>query len=182
MMELETRVAELEKQMRELNAEIRQTLIEIEKSLPEKAPLPRNWNRAAWALALVNLLIAAVLLGNASLIAPLQEKFALDPVVWTWLHALWLVIAFVWMLLQLYPLGLLLTQEEREWKQVSWRNAVKVVRARPGLLMLLTLLVLASAVINMFMPAAWLIVTLVLLVGIAGLALRSVLDLNTKSA
>ncbi|MBI4671092.1 MAG: hypothetical protein HY741_05430 [Chloroflexi bacterium] len=180
-MELEARVAELEKEVKELKTEIRQTLVEIAATLPEKPAPPRNWNRAAWFLALVNLLMAVVLLGNASLVAPVQQALALSPVVLTWLRALWLVIAFVWLLLQLYPLALLLMQEEREWRKVSWQNALKVVRARPGLLLVLTCLVLLSALINTVMPAAWLLVTLALLVAVAGLALRAVLDLRTKS-
>lgn len=181
MEQLEVRVAELELEVKELKTEIRRTLAEIAATLPEKPAPPRNWNRAAWVLALVNLLMAVVLLGNAYLFAPLQQAFALSPLALTWLRAVWLVIAFVWMLLQLYPLALLLTQEEREWRRVSWQNALHIVRARPGLILVLTGLVLLSALINTVMPAAWLLLTLALLVAVAGLALRSILDLRTKS-
>ncbi len=175
-MELEARVAALEKQVAELNADIRLTLLEIEKSLPEKPEPQHNWNRTAWVLALVNLLLAVVLFGNIYLFYPVQEMWNISPTMLNWLRALWLVIAFVWLLLQLYPLGLLLTQEQEDWKKVSWRNALKVAKIRPGLVLILTLFVLLSALINVIMPAAWLIVTLILLVVIASLAVRSVFD------
>lgn len=175
-MEMEERIQKLEAQVKELQTDIHATLTEISKSLPEKPAHKTNWNRSAWVLALVNLLLAVVLLGNAYLFAPLQEAFQLSPVALTWMRALWLVIALVWLLLQLYPLALLLAEEESDWRHVKWSNALKLVRARPGLLLAVTVLLLLSALINMFMPAAWLLVTLVLLVVIAGLALRSLLD------
>lgn len=180
-MELESRVADLERQVAELKTEIHRTLLEIEKTLPEKPAPPRNWNRGAWVLALVNLLMAVVLLGNAYLFAPLQASLGIEPVMMDWMRALWLVIAFVWMLLQLYPLALLLMQQEQDWQHVSWRNALKVMRARPGLLLTLTLLLLVSALIDAVMPAAWLIIVCIVLVLVTAVVLRSVLDLP-KSA
>ena len=179
-METEERIQKLEAQVKDLQTNIHETLAEISKSLPEKPARTTNWNRSAWVLALINLLMAVVLLGNAYLFAPLQAAFALSPLALTWLRALWLVIAFVWLLLQLYPLALLLTDAENDWRQVKWSSAFKLMRARPGLLLAVTVLLLLSALINMFMPAAWLLVTLVLLVVIAGLALRSLFDWHYK--
>lgn len=178
----EERIEQLEAEIKSLKTEIRQTLVEIQKTLPEKPVRQPQWNRSAWVLALINLLMAAVLLVNTQLFGPVTEALALPPVVVTWLHALWLAIAFVWLLLQLYPLALLLTEEEREWRQVSWRNAMNVMRARPGLMMFLTVLVLVTVLINTFLPAAWILVTGALLFAVAGLALRSMLELRFKQS
>lgn len=181
-MELEERIRNLEKQVNALNTEIRTTLNEIQKTLPEKPVRVNHWNRTAWVLALVNLLMAVLLLDNSILFTPLLKTFAPYPLVAEWLRSLWLVFAFLWLLFQLYPLALLLTQEEREWKSVSWRNALRMIAARPGLLLVMTLFVLLTVVINAVMPAAWLVITLVLLVAIAGFALRSLVDLRLKGS
>jgi hypothetical protein len=179
-MELEQRIKSLEAQVNTLQSDIRQTLGEIQKTLPEKPVRSSNWNRTAWVLAMVNLLVAVLLLDNSLLFAPLLKFFAPYPMAGTWFRALWIVLAFLWLLLQMYPLALLLTQEEREWKSVSWQNALKVVHARPGLMIVLTVFVLITILINAIAPAAWLVITLILLVAVAGLALRSLVDLRYK--
>lgn len=181
-MELEERIKNLEKQVNALNTEIRDTLSEISKTLPEKPVRPSNWNRTAWVLALVNLLMAVLLLDNSILFAPLARAFAPSPLLTAWFQSLWLVFAFLWLLFQLYPLALLLMQEEHEWKTVSWRNAVRVVSARPGFMAVVTCLILVMVLINAVLPAAWLIIALILLVAIAGLALRSLVDLRYKNS
>src|SRR5580765_6434178 len=94
-MELEERIKNLEKQVNALNTEIRETLSDIQKTLPEKSVRPNNWNRTAWVLALVNLMMAVLLLDNSILFAPLARTFAPYPFLDQWFQSLWVVFAFL---------------------------------------------------------------------------------------
>lgn len=179
-MELEERIQELEEEMNTLKLEIQNTLVEIQESLPEKTAAPVRWEKKAWMLALLNLLLALVLFTNIPIYVPGGAAFGLDPTRAAWLRAFWIAIAFMWLLLQMYPLALLLEQEDRMWQGIVWRNAVGFLRAQPGLWVLLTLVVLVVAIVNIIIPAAWLIVALALLVAMTSFALRNLLELFQK--
>jgi hypothetical protein len=176
-MELEQRVEELELEMKALKLDIQKTLIEIRDALPEKPSAPARWQKKAWVLALINMLLAVVLFTNMYLYLPGTMPFEINPTLTAWLRALWLAIAFIWLLLQMYPLALLLEQEDSQWQGVVWRNTTAFIRARPGSMVVLTLAVLVVAIINTAIPAAWLIVALTLLIAIGSIAMRSLLEL-----
>ncbi len=176
-MEVEQRIQILEAEVKTLKEEIQKTLVEIQASLPDKSTPSTKWEKKAWVLALLNILLAVVLFTNISFFTSDRAAMGLDPTVVSWVRALWVAIAFVWLLLQMYPLALLLEQEDRQWQGVVWRNATMFLRARPGLWVLLTLVVLVVAIINTIVPAAWLIVALALLVAVASIVLRNMLEL-----
>jgi len=179
-MEQEQRIQALEEEVKTLKFEIRRTLVDIEESLPEKTGAPDRWEKKAWVLALLNTLLAVVLFTSLYFFEPGSAALGLDATLISWIRALWVAMAFIWLLLQMYPLALLLEQEDRQWRGVVWRNAMAFLRARPGLWVLLTLIVLVVAIINTVIPAAWLIVALALLVAVAGLALQNMLELFQK--
>lgn len=176
-MELEERVQALEQEVRTLRFEIQKTLVEIRETLPEKPTAVARWQKNAWVLALVNLLLAIVLFTNIYLYLPLPAPFAVSPILLDWLHALWLALAFIWLLLQLYPLALLLEQEDTEWQGIAWRNATTFLHVHPGFLVVLTLAVLVIAIINTALPALWLIVALSLLLALGTVALRNIVEI-----
>lgn len=176
-MEVEQRIQVLEEEVRTLKHDIQRTLVEIRENLPEKSAPTAKWEKKAWVLALLNILLAVVLFTNISFFMSGGAAFGLDSTLASWVRALWVAIAFVWLLLQMYPLALLLEQEDRQWQGVIWRNALAFFRARPGLWVLLTLIVLVVAIINTVIPAAWLIIALALLVAVASFALRNMLEL-----
>jgi cation transport ATPase len=177
-MDTEQRISQLEHEVKILKSEIETTLKELEADLPEKNNLARRWQKNAWVLALLNLLMAVVLFTNLHFyVSGATGPLDLNPVVYAWLRALWLAMAFIWLLLQLYPLALLLEQEDAQWQGVVWRNATALFRVQPGMLVLMTLAILIIAIINTVMPAAWLIIALALLVTIASIALRKMIDL-----
>jgi hypothetical protein len=175
--ELEQRIQALEKEVKILKGEIQRTLVEIQENLPDKATPADRWEKRAWALALLNILLAVVLFTNISFFIPGSTAFGLDPTLASWVRALWVAIAFIWLLLQMYPLALLLETEDRQWQGVIWRNTMAVVRARPGMWVILTLVVLVVAIINTVVPAAWLIIALALLVAVGSMGARSMLEL-----
>ena len=181
-MELEQRIEELERELKSLKLDIAKTLVEIQANLPAQPRAAPRWQSKAWILALVNLLIAVVLFTNIYLYVPGSAPLNLSPTMLSWLHAFWLALAFVWLLLQLYPMALLFEEEDREWQGVVWRNLRGFARARAGLLVALTLVVLIVGIINSFVPALWLIVALALLLAVASIAARNMLDLLRKQA
>lgn len=180
-MELEERVKALEAEVNALKTDIQQTLRDIQQTLPEK-PVPANrWQKKAWVLSLLNLLVAVSLFSNIYLYLPENSPFNLSPAVAGWLRAFWIGLAFVWLILQLYPLALLLEQEDRQWQGVVWRNASAYLVARPGTVVLITLAVLLVAVVESVFPAVWFVVAVALLVVVIALGLQSVINLLRAS-
>lgn len=172
-MESEHRLAALEAEVKALKHEIHLTLVAIQTSLPDKPAAPSRWQKKAWVLALLNMLMAITLFSTAHFFLPQGMPSQLDATLTGWLRAFWLAMAFVWLLLQLYPLALLLEQEDSQWQGVMWRNATALFRARPSLIVELTFVLLVVAIVNVLIPAAWLIVSLIMLAGVIGLALQS---------
>ena len=161
-MELEQRVEALERELRILKGEIRGTLLDVQESLAEKPASPSRWRKRAWVLALLNLLLSIVLFTNIRLYTPDPAPGG-DSLVDPWLQAFWVALAFVWLLLQMYPLALLLDQEEPVARDAAWRNAGALFRSNPGLTLALTLVVLVVAVASVLFPSLWFILTLALL-------------------
>jgi hypothetical protein len=176
-MELEDRVASLERDVHLLKEEIQRTLADIQATLPEKPATPARWQKKAWVLALLNMLLAMALFTNIYLYLPDNSPFNLNPAIATWLRAFWIVMAFIWLILQLYPLALLLEQEDQQWQGVVWRNARAYLRARPGMFALLTLLVLLVAIVDSIFPAVWFVIAFVLLIVAAAAATQAIFKL-----
>jgi hypothetical protein len=181
-MELEDRVEALEHEVKILKTEIQQTLLDIRQTLPDKPAAPARWQKKAWVLALLNMLLAVSLFANIYLYLPDGSPFNLNPMLAAWLRAFWIAMAFMWLILQLYPLVLLLEQEDRQWQGIVWRNARAYLRARPGAIALSTLIVLLIAIVQSIFPVVWFVVVLLLLLGAAGLGVQWVLQLLRSSA
>ncbi len=179
-MELEERVGALEREVGSLKLEIQRTLVEIRASLPEKQATTIRWHQRAWVLALVNLLIAVALFSNVYLYLPRYAPFDGSPELLMWFRAFWLAVAFIWLLLQLYPLALLLEQEDRRWQGVVLRNGMQFLRARPGSVVVVTLILLVIGLINSFLPAIWLVIVLACLLALLAFGAHNVLDLYVR--
>jgi hypothetical protein len=177
LMELDKRIEALELEVNTLKLDIQQTLRDIQQTLPEKPAPVSRWQRKAWVLALLNMLLAMALFTNLYLYFPNDSPFNLSPVLAAWLRAFWIALAFIWLMLQLYPLALLLEQEDQQWQGVVWRNARAYLKARPGTLVIITLGVLLISLINSVFPAIWIVVTLAMLAATAGLLVQTVLKL-----
>ena len=181
-MDTAERIEKLERQVQLLENEITQTLKELQANLPERSSLSRRWQKNAWGLALLNLIMAVVLFANIDLYMPNSAQWlGFDPMVYIGLRALWIAIAFVWLLLQLYPLALLFEQEDMEWQGIAWRNAIALFRAKPAWLLGVTFIVLVIALVNMALPAAWLILAVSLLVTFVSIALRQLIEHARRS-
>jgi len=173
--QMQQRIEALEREMKTLKGDIQHTLVEIQKNLPERNNTAARWQKKAWVLAIVNMFIAIVLFSNIYLYLPGSLPWTMDPTIAVFLRAFWTALAFVWLVLQLYPLALLLEQQDPEWQELAWRNAVGFFRNRPDMLILLTVVVLLVAIINSVVPAAWLLVALLLILIVGGAAVRYML-------
>ncbi len=176
-MELEERVSALEREIKLLKQDIQTTLQAIQQTLPEKPAPTGRWQQKAWVLALLNILLAVALFTNIYLYLPEGSPFNLSPTLAAWLRAFWIAAAFMWLMLQLYPLALLLEQDDRQWQGVVWRNARSYFRARPGLMVGLTLIVLLIAVVNSIFPEMWFVLALILLVVMALVGAQHIISL-----
>jgi hypothetical protein len=181
-MELEERVEALEREMETLKGGIQGMLEEIKESLPDKPAAPLGWQKKAWVLALLNLLVAITLFTNIYMYLPGMAPFALSERLVVWLHAFWVAMAFMWLLLQMYPLALLLEQEDRQWQGMVWRNSVGYFRAHPGLMLGLTAGILVMAVVNSVFPAMWFVVALGLMVMVGSVGLGRLVEGYRKRA
>ena len=153
-MEMERRVEQLERDVDILKGEIEQTLLDVRDNLSEKLASPSQWQKRAWGLALLNVLLALTLFTNIRLCTT-DTPAGISPILVPWLRALWMALAFLWLILQMYPLALLLEQEEKQVREVAWRNAIRIFLSNPGLTLALALAVLGVAVISMLFPSFW---------------------------
>jgi hypothetical protein len=167
-MELEERVQELEREVGVLKGEIRQTLLEVQRELSREerpSPSPARWRKRAWVLALLNTLLAVTLFSTVRVYAS-GEPWGLDSWLLPWLRGFYVALTFVWLLLQLYPVALLLQEEDNDSREIAWRNAGKAFVSNPGLTLAITVAVLGAAVISALFPPVWFGVVVVLIVGV----------------
>ena len=165
-MELEQRVEILEREIDVLKGEIQQTLLAVQANLSDKPESRSRWRRRAWVLALLNILLSITLFTNIRFYTS-DTPSGVGPALVPWLRGFWVALAFVWLLLQMYPLALLLDQEEGQSREVAWRNAAAFFASNPGLTLALTVVVLVTAVISALFPSFW-FVTIVVLVAVVG--------------
>jgi hypothetical protein len=140
-------------------------LLVVQESLSKKPPSPSRWRRKAWVLALLNLLLAITLFTNIRLYQPVASPGD-GSLLGSWLRAFWVALTFVWLLLQLYPVALLLEQEDERLRAVAWRNAIALFASNPRLTLILTTIVLIIAVVGAVFPELWLSITGALLVAV----------------
>ncbi len=176
-MELEHRVKTLEHEMEDLKGEIQETLLGIQKGLSEEPVGASGWQKRAWGLALLNILAAITLFTNVRFYTPGNAPIEISPALSPWLRALWVAVAFLWLILQLYPLALLLEQEDQRLPGGALRNATALLTANPGFTAVLALLVLLVAVTSVLFPALWFLATFVLFVFVCHKAVRRLLAL-----
>jgi hypothetical protein len=174
---LEDRITALEQENQALKRDIQDTLLSLHEDLQHTPPRPagERWSRRAWALALLNLVLALTLFVNVNYFTLEGLPADLSATTVMWLRGLWVALSFVWLVLQLYPLALLYESEERALRGIAWRNALKMLGSSPALLVSLTGGVLLVALISAIAPIAWLWLVVTMIVIIAGFGLCRVL-------
>jgi len=121
----------------------------------------RRYFWKAWGLALLNILVAIIVSTNVRFYTPGSAPFEISPTSSLWIRAFFVGVAFLWLVIQMYPMALLLEQEDQRLR-VTWRNAAVLFFANPGFTLVLALLLLIVAVISIFLPLLWFLITLAL--------------------
>jgi uncharacterized membrane protein YesL len=135
----------------------------------------RRYFLKAWGLALLNGLVGIILVANILFYAPANVPFEISPTLSFWIQALFLGAAFVWLIIQLYPMALLLEQEDQRLR-VALRNAAVLFAANLGFTIVLALLLLVVAAVSMVLPPLWLLVTVALFAVVCNKAVLHLLE------
>jgi len=135
----------------------------------------RRYFWKAWGLALLNVLVAIIVLTNIRFYVPGNAPFEISSTLSLWLRSLWVAVAFLWLIFQMYPLALLLEQEDQRLR-TALRNAAVIFIANPGFTLVLALLLLIVAVISTLLPVLWFCVTPALFAVVCNKAVRRLLE------
>jgi len=137
----------------------------------------RRYFWKAWGLALLNILLAVVLLTNVRFYAPDSAPFNVSPTLSLWIRALFLGVALLWLIVQMYPMALLLEQADQRLR-VALRNAAVLSAANPGFTVALAVILLLVATISTLFPVLWVIVTLAIFAVVCNKAVLYLLNRN----
>jgi len=118
----------------------------------------RRYFWKAWGLALVNILVVVTLLVNIWFYAQENTPFAINENVSLLIQAFFVMASAMWLLYQMYPLAMLLEQENQQLR-LALRNAAAVFLTNPLFSLVLGLWLLIMVIISTFLPLLWLLVT-----------------------
>nr|HID12502.1 DUF624 domain-containing protein [Anaerolineae bacterium] len=140
----------------------------------------RHYFWKAWGLALLNVLVTIIALTNIRFYTPGYAPFELSSALSLWMRAFWMAVAFLWLILQMYPLALLLEQEDQRLR-VALRNATVLFITNPGFTFVLAVLLLIVAIISTLLSALWFFVTPALFAVVCNKAVRHLLEPHRKA-
>jgi uncharacterized membrane protein YesL len=174
----EQRLDRLEREIEVLRTEVQRTLLAVHAGLERRfsSGSGSEWQKTAWGLALLNMLLAITLFANIRFYALEDVPFGISPALGPWVRGFWLALACLWMILQMYPLALLLDQDGQQRHRAVLGNAVTFLAANPGYTILLTLLVLLVAVVSAFFPVLWFVIILALFAMVCNRVVRHLLE------
>jgi len=135
----------------------------------------RRYFWKAWGLALLNLLVIVTLFSNTRFYAPGNAPFEIDPTLSLWIRALFLGAGLLWLVIQLFPMGLLLEQEDQRLR-VALRNAAVLLITSPGFTVVLVLLLLVVAALSTAFPVLWILLTPALFAVVCNAAVLHLLE------
>jgi len=135
----------------------------------------RHYFWKAWGLALLNLLVAIIVVTNLWFYTPGNAPFEINATLSVWLRAFWIAIALLWSVSQMYTLALLCEQKDLRLR-VTLRNTAVLFFANPGFTLVLALLLLIVGIISTLLPMLWLVVTLALFAVVCNKAVIHLLE------
>ncbi len=91
----------------------------------------RRYFWRAWQLTLVNLLAGVVVVSDLRFYTPGGAPFEISPTTGAWLRGIVIGLGGMWAVAQMYPLALLMEQEDRRL-YTTLRNTAVLVIAHPG--------------------------------------------------
>jgi uncharacterized membrane protein YesL len=135
----------------------------------------RRYFWKAWGLALLNTLVTFIVYTNVRFYNPAVAPFEVNPTLSLWIQALFVGLALVWLVIQMYPMALLLEQEDQRLR-VAMRNAAILFISNLGFNLVMALLLLLVAVLSTLFPALWVMATLALFAVVCNKAVLYLLE------
>ena len=135
----------------------------------------RRYFWKSWGLALVNILVGLLLYSNFRFYDPATIPFDISPLVSLWIRDLFLVIGLLWIVAQMYPLALLVEQEDQRLR-VAFRNMAVLSITSPGFTILLALLLLVFIVVSTAVPMLWFLISVALIAVVCNKAVVHLLE------
>ncbi len=174
-MALEERITALERENQILKHTIQESLAALQDTMEPECPSPMvtHWQRRAWIVSLLNVALAITLFVNVHFYTLDDLPPTLTPSMVLWLRALWIVLAFIWLLLQLYPLSLLLESQETPPRRLAWRSAVRILTSSPAMTLSVTGFVLFITLLSILWPVGWIWLMAGVMVSITYVSVRS---------
>lgn len=135
----------------------------------------RRYFWKAWGLALLNLVVITTLVINIWFYAPDNAPFEISANLSLVIRTFWGFATALWVILQLYPLALLLEQEDQRLR-VALRNAAVLLFANPGFSLVLVVLLAITGIISALIPLLWALITVAFLAVVCNKAVRHLLE------
>jgi hypothetical protein len=119
----------------------------------------RRYFLKAWALALLNILVILMVITNVRFYTPGVAPFDISLDVSRWIRGLFIAAGFLWVAAQMYPMAMLLEQEDQRLR-VALRNTAVLFFTNPGFTIVLLILLVVIAVISTLLTIPWILITL----------------------
>lgn len=110
-------------------------------------------------LALINILFLVVVYTNIRFYTPEVAPFKISQEVSAWISVFFTLTGLIWLMIQMYPMALLLEQED-ERVRIALRNAAFLTALRPGFTLLLFITLILIALLSSVIVVLWVLVTL----------------------
>jgi hypothetical protein len=121
----------------------------------------RRYFLKAWGLALLNILVILLVVTNVRFYTPDVAPFDISQNASMWVRGLFIAAGFLWIAMQMYPMALLLEQDDQRLR-VALRNTAVLFVANPGFTIVLLILLAVVAIISTLLTIPWILLTLAL--------------------
>ncbi|MCX7681354.1 MAG: DUF624 domain-containing protein [Anaerolineae bacterium] len=110
-------------------------------------------------LALLNVLVLVIVYTNIRFYTPEVAPFKISREVSAWISVFFTLTGLIWLMIQMYPMALLLEQED-ERVRIALRNAAFLTGLKPGFTLLLFVTLVLIGIVSLLLPILWPLVTL----------------------
>lgn len=128
----------------------------------------------AWALAGINIGVIVTLVLNIWFYQPGRPPLNLGDTASLMIRAFWTSLLVIWAFLQMYPLALLMEQEDQRVR-LALRNALVLLAANPGFSLLLGLILVVLIAVSVLIPALLALISLAVVAVACNKAVRHLL-------
>lgn len=122
----------------------------------------RRYFLKSWGLALIDVLVAALVALNVWFYRPDVFPFNISDNLAVWIRSIFVALGFIWWCYQLYPMAMLLEQEDQRIR-LALRNSLILVIVNPGAAFVVGVLSLLVLVLSLRVPPLLVLVALAFL-------------------